>query len=183
MDRLGRIELVAHGEVIATVPANGRDRVELDEALTAEESMWLAVRVFGEHEVPEQGPLERYAALAHSAPIYVIVDDQPFWKTEDVPHLVQEQREILEELISAPVDPMRDLEAWETLPTLALQWDRQRYLLRPRVAAADAKYQEILVQATDRSSSARARRCDGLALLAMLAAGMFVVRYRARGER
>ena len=183
MDRLGRIELVAHGEVIATVPANGRDRVELDEALTAEESMWLAVRVFGEHEVPEQGPLERYAALAHSAPIYVIVDDQLFWKTEDVPHLVQEQREILEELISAPVDPMRDLEAWETLPTLALQWDRQRYLLRPRVAAADAKYQEILVQATDRSSSARARRRDGLALLAMLAAGMFVVRYRARGER
>ena len=119
--------------------------------------MWLAVRAFGEREFPVRGLLQQYAALAHSAPIYVIVDDQPFWKTEDVPRLVQEQREILDELISAPVDPVGDLEAWETLSTLALEWTRQRYNLRPRVAAADAKYQEILEQATGAASSARAQ--------------------------
>ena len=179
MDRLGRIELVAHGEVIASVSANGGDRAELNEVLTADESMWVAVRAFGEQEVPEQGPVRRYAALAHSAPIYVIVDDQPFWKTEEVPELVAEQRQILNDLISAQVDPVRDLEAWETLSTLAMQWNRQRNLLRPRVEAADAKYQEILAQATGRTSSGRAPRRGGLALLAMLVAGMVVVRHRS----
>ena len=157
MDRLGRIELVAHDEVIATVSANGSDRAQLNEVLTADESMWVAVRAFGEQAVPEQGPVRRYAALAHSAPIYVIVDDQPFWKTEEVPELVAEQRQILNDLISAPVDPVGDLEAWETLSTLAMQWNRQRNLLRPRVEAADAKYQEILAQATEGTSPARAR--------------------------
>ena len=183
MDRLGRIELVAHGEVIATVSANGGDRAELDEVLTADESMWLAVRAVGEQAVPEQGPVSRYAALAHSAPIYVIVDDQPFWKTEEVADLVAEQRQILADLMSAPVDPVGDLEAWETLSMLAMQWNRQSTLLRPRVEAADAIYQQILAQATDRTSSARARPRDGLVLLAMLAAGMVVVRYRSTGRR
>ena len=183
MDRLGRIELVAHGEVIATVSANGGDRAELDEVLTADESMWLAVRAVGEQAVPEQGPVSRYAALAHSAPIYVIVDDQPFWKTEEVADLVAEQRQILADLMSAPVDPVGDLEAWETLSTLAMQWNRQSTLLRRRVEAADAKYQQILAQATDRTSSARVRPRDGLVLLAMLAAGMVVVRYRSPGRR
>lgn len=178
MDRLGRIELVAHGEVIATVSANGGDRAELNEVLTADESMWVAVRAFGEQEVPQQGGLQHYAALAHSAPIYIIVDNQPFWKTEDVPSLVAEQREILGDLLRAPVDPVGDLEAWETLPELAMQWNRQRNLLRPRVDAADAKYREILAQATDQASSWRASPLGGLALLAMLALGMVVVVYR-----
>jgi hypothetical protein len=180
MDRLGRIELVAHDEVIATASANGGDRAELNEVLTADESMWVVVRAFGEQEVPEQGPLRRYAALAHSAPIYVIVDDQPFWKTEEVPALVAEQQQILADLISAPVDPVGDLEAWETLSELAMQWNRQRNLLRPRVEAADARYQEILARATDRTSPVGAGRRGGLALLVMLAAGMGVARYRSR---
>ena len=169
---------MAHGEVIATVSANGGDHAELNEVLTADESMWVAVRAFGEQEVPQQGGLQHYAALAHSAPIYVIVDNQPFWKTEDVPSLVAEQREILGELLRAPVDPVGDLEAWETLTELAMQWNRQRNLLRPRVDAADAKYREILAQATDQASSWRAPPLGGLALLAMLALGMVVVAYR-----
>ena len=183
MDRLDRLELVAHGEMLATVSANGGDRAELHEVLTADESMWLAVRAFGVQEVPERGPVRRYAALAHSAPIYVIVDDQPFWKNEAIPALVAEQQQILADLISAPVDPVGDLEAWETLSTLAMQWNRQRNLLRPRVEAAEAKYQEILERATDTASSARARRRDGLVLLATLAAGIAALRYREQGQR
>ncbi len=89
-----------------------------------------------------------------------------------------EQQQILADLISAPVDPVGDLEAWETLPELAMQWNRQRYLLRPRVEAADAKYQEILAQAAVRTSPAGAGARGGLALLLMLAVGMAVVRYR-----
>jgi hypothetical protein len=174
---------VAHGDVIATASGRGGDRAELNEVLTADESMWVAVRAFGEQEVPERGGFRRYAALAHSAPIYVIVDDQPFWKTEAVPQLVAEQRQILNDLISAPVDPVGDLEAWETLSELAMQWNRQRNLLRPRVEAADAKYQEILAQAAVRTSSASAGGRGGLALLLMFAAGVAVVRYRYVGTR
>ncbi len=191
MGDLDRIELVSHGEVVKTIPGNDDDQVKLEEVLIANESMWLAVRAFGEHEVPEHrwgyltsstGAIEHYGALAHTAPIYVIVDDQPFWKTEAVPKLVEQQREILNELISTPVDPMGDLEAWETVQILAPQWERQRYLLQSRVAVADAKYLELLAQAVDENSSAGGQRYYGLTLLMMLMSGMFVLIRRAKGK-
>ena len=53
LDRLDRLELVVHGEVVAIEPANGRDRVRLRTTVTADRSLWLAVRAFGERQ--EQG--------------------------------------------------------------------------------------------------------------------------------
>ena len=112
----------------------------------------------------------------------MITDDQPFWKTEAVPKLVEQQREILNELISTPVDPMGDLEAWETVQILAPQWERQRYLLQSRVAVADAKYLELLGQAANENSSTGGQRYYGLTLLMMLMSGMFVLIYRGQGK-
>ena len=63
LDRLDRLELVVHGEVVATEPAAGRDRVALRTTLTADRSLWLAVRAFGERQA------ERNSTVAHSAPI------------------------------------------------------------------------------------------------------------------
>ena len=40
-------ELVAHGDVVATQPANGQDRVALRQDLVADRSMWIAVRAYG----------------------------------------------------------------------------------------------------------------------------------------
>lgn len=180
IDKLGRVDLIVHGDVVATERANGRDRVELRSELTADHSMWIAVRASGEREAGPQGQTLDLAAVAHSAPIYVVVDGQPFWKTSAVPELVKEQRQYLQELLTAPVDPMGDLEAWETVDVLARQWERQRFLLRPRVDQADAKYQSILKQASGSTASATVRPLEGLGLLAVAATCLCVVRLRPR---
>ena len=138
LDRLDRLELVAHGEVIATEPANGRDRIRLRTTVPADHSLWLAVRAFGERQ--ERGNI----TVAHSAPIYVIVEGRPFYRDERVPELVALQRARLRELLTEAVDPNRDLEPWETRSLLSEMWPAQRRLLQPRVEEADARYRALL---------------------------------------
>jgi hypothetical protein len=138
VDALHRLELVALGDVVAQAPANGHDRIHLRKQLTADRSMWLAVRAYGNHQEPQ------YTTVAHSAPIYVVVDDQPTWSIEAVPALVQYQRAQLRELLTVPVDPNADLEAWETGDTLVDQWPQQLPLLKPRIEDADRRYQQLL---------------------------------------
>jgi hypothetical protein len=177
-DKLGRLDLIVQGDVVATEAAGGSDRIELRKELTADHSMWIAVRANGERELPAQGPAQELGAIAHSAPIYVVVDEQPTWKTAAVRELVQAERQILQDLITAPVDPMGDLEAWETVNVLAPQWERQRYLLRARVQEADAKYEDILKRATSvRPSSARAKM-ENLSLVAIAGLALAIARRR-----
>ena len=143
LDRLDRLELVVHGEVVATEPANDRDRVRLRTTVTADRSLWLAVRAFGERQ--ERGNL----TVAHSAPIYVIVEGRPFYRDEHVPELVALQRTRLRELLTEAVDPNRDLEPWETRSLLSEMWPAQRRLLEPRVEEADARYRALLAAVED----------------------------------
>ena len=100
--------------------------------------MWIAARAYGGHQQPQ------FTTVAHSAPIYVVVDDQASWKTEAVPALVQYQRAQLQELLTVPIDPNSDLEAWETGDTLVDQWPKQLPLLKPRIEEADRQYQQLL---------------------------------------
>ena len=143
LDRLDRLELVVHGEIVATEPANDRDRVRLRTTVTADRSLWLAVRAFGERQ--ERGNL----TVAHSAPIYVIVEGRPFYRDERVPELVALQRTRLRELLTEAVDPNRDLEPWETRSLLSEMWPAQRRLLEPRVEEADARYRALLAAVED----------------------------------
>ncbi|MCH7823945.1 MAG: CehA/McbA family metallohydrolase [Acidobacteria bacterium] len=138
VDGLNRLELVVLGDVVASEQADGRDRIELRTELTAERSMWIAVRAFGDREGP--GGM----TVAHSAPIFVVVDGEPTWKPEAVPELVALHRGKLQELLTAPIEPDNDLESWETSALLLEQWDKQRELLEPRIAEADARYRELL---------------------------------------
>jgi hypothetical protein len=146
VDRLDRIELVRLGDVAALAPANRRDRVELKQTLTADRSMWLAVRAYGGHQEAQ------FTTVAHSAPIYVVVDDEPTWKPEAVESLVALQRTQLNQLKTAPIEPDGDLESWETRETLVEQWKRQLPNLTPRIEQADARYQALLKQFQSRSS-------------------------------
>ena len=99
LDRLDRLELVVHGEVVASEPANGRDRVSLRTTVTADRSLWLAVRAFSERQEPGN------VTVAHSAPIYVIVEGRPFYRDESVPELVALQRTRLRELATLSREP------------------------------------------------------------------------------
>jgi hypothetical protein len=138
VDQLNRLELVVLGDVDARQPAGGSDRIHLQKTLTADHSMWVAIRAYGNHQEPQ------FTTVAHSAPIYVIVDDQPSWKAEKVVDLVQYQRAQLNELLTIPVDPNSDLEAWETGDTLVDQWPKQLPVLQPRIREADQRYQQLL---------------------------------------
>jgi len=82
--------------------------------------------------------------VAHSAPIYVVVDGEPSWKASAVGELVQYQRAKLEELMTAPMVPLEDLEPWETRDLLLDQWDKQRPLIKPQVDQATEAYQKLL---------------------------------------
>lgn len=146
VDALDRLELVVLGDVAKAQSAHGKDRVELRTTLTAEHSMWISVRAYGSRQQP------RNSIIAHSAPIYVVVDDEPTWKRDAVPAVLSEIRERLRRILTDPIDtPILNNEPWETRVTLTDQWVQQQPLLRPRVNAADALYQKLLDQWTARN--------------------------------
>jgi hypothetical protein len=180
IDQLGRLELVVHGDVVATQQAKGQDHVAIRKTLVADRSMWIAVRAYGTREAPAQGQVQTMGPVAHSAPIYVVVDGRPFYKTSAVPQLVKEQRQHLQDLLSAPVDPMGDLEAWETVDVLARQWERQRQQLRPRISEADAKYDAILRKATGTTTATAPRSHASAGMMLGIAVGLLSVRLRNR---
>ncbi|OFW27066.1 MAG: hypothetical protein A3H97_21280 [Acidobacteria bacterium RIFCSPLOWO2_02_FULL_65_29] len=138
VDKLNRLELVILGDVAATVPADGKDRLTFRQELKAERSMWIAVRALGERQDP------RNMIIAHSAPIYVVVDGEPSWKASAVSELVAYQRAQLQDLLTAPLEPLDDLEVWETRDLLLSGWEKQRSLLQPTVDGANALYQKLL---------------------------------------
>jgi hypothetical protein len=141
VDALDRLELVALGDVAQTEPAHGQDRVRMKTKLTADHSMWLAVRAYGAKNDP------RNTTVAHSAPIYVVVDDKPFWKLSAVPELVRHQRDTLNDILNGPLIPDEDLEEFQTHDLLLEEWPKQREMLRGRVAEADALYKQLLERA------------------------------------
>ena len=83
VDRLDRLELVVLGEVVAAEPARGRDRITLRTQITVDESQWLAARAYGERE--SRGAV----TVAHTTPVYIVVDGVPTWNADAVPQLVE----------------------------------------------------------------------------------------------
>ena len=112
--------------------------------------------------------------VAHSAPVYVLVDGQPFWKRDSVASIAAEQRARLDELITAEVDARGDLEPWETFPLMQQEWERQRLMLKARVAEASERYQRL----ADRAAASRSAPIGPFALLIGCAAVLLVARHR-----
>lgn len=138
VDTLDRLEIVEFGDVRAKESAGGKDRVRLETTLTADHSMWIAARAYGSHQE------NQFTTVAHSAPIYVVVDDEPTWKREAVPELVALQRQQLNDLLTVPINADGDLEFFETRDTITEQWQKQRPTLAPRIKEADARYEALL---------------------------------------
>jgi hypothetical protein len=141
VDRLDRLELVVLGDVARQEIARGQDRVRLSTTLTADRSVWLAVRAYGSHQEAQ------FTTVAHSAPIYVVVDNEPTWKAAAVEELVDLQRGHLNALLTEPVNADGDLEFFETRETILEEWKRQLPSLTPRIKEADARYVALLERA------------------------------------
>lgn len=86
--------------------------------------------------------------VAHSTPVYLIVDGQPTWKASAVPELVQRYRTALREVMDTPIDPEEDLETFETRELLLREWARQRELLRDGVREADSLLADLVMRLT-----------------------------------
>lgn len=141
VDRLDRLELVVLGEVVATELARGRDRITLRTQITVSESLWLAARAYGAQES------RNGMTVAHTTPVYVVVDGLPTWNADAVPQLVARYQGELREMMETPIDPEEDLEPWETRELLLVHWEHQRELLRERVEEAHDRLQNILIRA------------------------------------
>jgi hypothetical protein len=143
LDALDRLEVVVLGDVAGTRSAAGKDNVTLRQQLTAERSMWVAVRAYGAKQD------RRNMTIAHSAPIYIVVDDEPTWKREAVPEIIAGLRGQLKQMLTEPYEtPITGNEAWENREVLTEQWRKQRPLLKPRIDLADAAYARLLDQWT-----------------------------------
>jgi hypothetical protein len=117
--------------------------------------------------------------VAHSAPVYVVVDGQPFWKADAVAGIVAEQKSRLAELMTADVDPRGDLEPWETYALMQQEWPEQRRALQARVDEASARYQRLAERAAGATSAPRAP----LALVVLVAALFMAARHGPARKR
>ena len=111
--------------------------------------------------------------VAHSAPVFIVVDGQPFWKTEAVGAIVAEQKAHLVELMTTRVDPRGDLEPWETLPLMPQEWERQLPLLKDRVAEANSRYERL----AERAATSRPAPQHQLAMVVLLASVLMAARH------
>ena len=106
--------------------------------------MWIAVRGYGSKQDP------RNMTIAHSAPIYVVVDDEPTWKRDEaVPTIVADLRGQLQRMLTEPIDSAGSAapngEPLARRGSCSIeQWLLQRPLLKPQVDMADAAYQKLL---------------------------------------
>ena len=169
---LERLELVVSGDVVQTVPGGG-DRAELKRDLRIDRGVWIAVRAYGPGTEP------RNLRVAHSAPIFVTVDETGFVKTEALPELVARQRKLLAEMATTRVDPMGDLEPWETKELLIEQYDGQRASLASRIEEADRRYAAMLTRGSSRAQA----RGEIAVMLSLAAAALVATRDRGRQRR
>ena len=107
--------------------------MELRHDIQATHGTWFVLRARGRNA----------GALALSAPIYVVVDGEGFWKRSEVPSIVAKLKQKMQELLSSnQVETC--CEPWEPRETDARYWNVQRSVLKERVAQANALYDELL---------------------------------------
>jgi len=133
-ERLDRLELVVHGDVVATASEVSQDNaLTLEYSVPAEGGMWLAVRAFGEEQ-----------AKAHSAPVYVVVDDRGFVKASAVDDIIGRMLQRLGEFDTVQVDVGSELETWSVGPPLTEMFAAQRAKILQRVDKARRVYAVML---------------------------------------
>lgn len=138
-DKPALLELVLHGEVVASAESGfGESRLQLKYEFIATESCWLAVRAYGEK-----------GALAHSAPIFLLVDGRSnFWKRSAVPQLADKYQAKIQVLLNSLPVVQEDVERWDTGQIMVPAWQAQLPALREQARIASARYQTLAEQAT-----------------------------------
>lgn len=130
---LDRVELVMHGEVIATAhQATATNLIELSHRTAVDGGAWLALRAYGDEQT-----------VAHSAPIYVTVAGS-FENPATVPILARRMIEKLAEFETVEVDTTQELEAWSVGEPLGAMLTEQRVAILERAEEARSVYARML---------------------------------------
>jgi hypothetical protein len=136
LDRLRRLELVVHGEVVAMASAaTGSERLVLEHALTPAAGLWLAIRAYGEA-----------GTRAHSAPVYVRFGADPHTGLRaGLAALVAKYQRKLDE-IERWVPRWRERpERWDFMEQeLMARWLETKPQLDARIAEARRRYGALL---------------------------------------
>lgn len=147
---LDRLELIEQGEVVRIVSArDAQGKLRLEHRALASHGTWFIVRARGSGEA---APAE---LVAMSAPVYVRVGGESFWKPSVVSGIVTQLEGELQKLL-VPVAQNPELETWETHEPDLKHWDAQKELLERRVADAKAIYARLVERAA-RVTAARAK--------------------------
>src|SRR5262249_36220345 len=138
IDRLDSLELIEQGDTLKAVSAQGGSYdLRLQHAVSATHGTWFVLRARGKHAT----------VRALSAPVYVIVDGQSFWKPAVVPSIVKRLKERLHEALEPRLPEAT--EEWETQEATARYGPGEQELLKQRVFEAEARYDEILNRAVE----------------------------------
>jgi hypothetical protein len=119
------LEVISQGRVIrsATSPNPDVQELQLEFDLPAAQSRWIAARVTTHND-----------GLAHTSPVYVLVDGQKFWDRERLPELVKKRLEILD----YGEGRLKDAKYTAAFATGEVE------ALRQRIHAARKRYHELL---------------------------------------
>lgn len=141
IDRLDRLEIVEQGDVVKSISsASDATQLELRHTVSAAHGTWFVVRAFGKQNQASA----RIAAV--SAPIYVFVDGQGFWKPAAVPSIVAGLKEDMRELLT-PLSSHAEIENWDTRDPDVKFWMSQRPLLQKRIAQVSVLYDQLIERA------------------------------------
>ncbi len=142
---LVRLELIRHGEVIASESnRRGAGQLSLKHKAAAAESAWYVLRAVGQRE--------GHAATitAATAPIYVVVDGQQrAWKRDAVPEIARRLIARLEDIKHRTLKDTTESEAWHSMPVWAEDFPRQLSSARARIDATQKKLQALADSANE----------------------------------
>lgn len=135
LDRIDRLELVRHGEVIATATASaGAESLRLTHSYAAGESHWLALRAFG-HGMGK----------AHTAPVFVYVDgERDFRDRRAAPALARRYLALLDEIAGSMPDLDTEWEHFDVGAVMVPRWLENLPALEGRIARARERYRQLL---------------------------------------
>ncbi len=142
MDSLAKLELVVHGEVVKTVSSDkGAESLQLSYDFQTLESQWLAIRAYGKEN-----------RVAHTAPVYLYVDDdQRFWNPAVAVDVAAKYVDVLEAFRASRPDLDEDWERGDTEGSLLTRWDADKEKLDRRIDRARDEYQKLIRQVAERN--------------------------------
>ena len=141
--QLSRIELIKHGEVVASESGAG-ERLQLRFAETPAASAWYVARA----EAARPGHTASIEAI--TAPVYVVVDSaERTWNKAAVPAIVERLVAALEAVKARSPEQVIESEPWDSMPVWRTDFARQLAEARGRIEATQERLRGLAREAAE----------------------------------